>query len=60
MIAKRSWLGNTGNPEKIPLSGPSRAEAEHPQPRFGQVGFTNPPWMSGPLSNGSIFIAFFS
>ena len=30
-----------GNPEKIPLGGPSRTEAEHPQPRLGQVGFTN-------------------
>ena len=27
-----------GNPEKTPLSGPSRTEAEHPQPQFGQVG----------------------
>ena len=25
------------NHEKIPLGGPSRTEAEHPQPRFGVV-----------------------
>ena len=28
-------LETRGNPEKIPLGGPSRTEAEHPQPRFG-------------------------
>lgn len=26
-----------GHPEEIPLGGPSRKEAEHPEPRFGQV-----------------------
>ena len=29
-----------GHPEKIPLGGPSRTEAEHPQPRFGEVKMT--------------------
>ena len=24
------------------IGGPSRTKAEHPQPRFGQVDFTNP------------------
>ena len=38
MIAERCWPGNKGDPEKIPLGGPRRTEAEHPQPRFGQVG----------------------
>ena len=26
-----------GHPEKIPLGGPSRTEAEHPRPRFGVI-----------------------
>lgn len=38
-----------GHPEKIPLGGPNRTEAEHPQPGFGQVGFTNSSRMQGPL-----------
>ena len=37
MIAERCWPGNKGDPEKIPLGGPRRTEAEHPQPRFGEV-----------------------
>ena len=29
--------------------GPSRTEAEHHQPRFGQVGFTNSSRIQGPI-----------
>ena len=38
-----------GNPKKT-LGGPSRTEAAHPQPRFGEVGFTNSSKMESRLS----------